>query len=574
MKNLLSQIKLLLKDLNKQDKILLFLGLIAFLCLISGCKVQAVNIVNSIPSSDVSKVISTNDFNNVIYELYGMNIDISSYSNLSSLYLDNTNYFKGLFQLKRRSDGKLFPAVGVFSGTNAKFYCDINGRYTTKYYFEMQYCFVINTENNSIDRTVAGFGDLVDTSTVYTYLDNDLNYLMYQLASDYGITDSQFLSEDYQSTLFFNFFDWFNGKFYKNNVTISNGGPSNSNTSIQINNQEHLKRDYFEYSDDNYISGDLILFDDYLEVKGLETSYSNLNLYLLRFPVVYNSYDNYQIGGPLEWKNISSINISTDSQTWEIVNPFPIDSGDNDYIYAFGIRNIEESSFGILSEYFSEKEELQADIINSIPFRNKYYVQIFDQFFIPKEVSGGYPSGDTGGVVTNPDGGDTDLTGGITGIWQAIINLPKKILDGIFGLFVPDADYFYNEDPENPGLWQRFSEFFQEKLGFLWDVLMFFPNLIRTIMDIVANATEYWGFTIPDIKVPSMTGVEETVVINSFFWSPYDWINQKEEFNDLYNLYLRIIDFFVYWGLVRYAIDTVMLVFGLGHNEVEIDLEQ
>lgn len=59
-----------------------------------------------------------------------------------------------------------------------------------------------------------------------------------------------------------------------------------------------------------------------------------------------------------------------------------------------------------MSEYFSEKGELQADIINSIPFRNKYYVQIFDQFFIPKEVSGGGNLGQ----ITNPSG---DVTGNI-----------------------------------------------------------------------------------------------------------------------------------------------------------------
>lgn len=395
-----------IKNIKFNWKTAFIIGLI--ITLISGCKVKAVNIVNSVPSSDVSKVITTNEFNNIIYELYNENIDISTYTDLSTLNLDSTSHFKGVFQVKRRSDGKIFPAVGTFSGTNAKFYCDINGRYSGKYYFEMQYCYVINTENNSVDRITAGFGDLVDTSTVYTYLDEDLDYLMYQLASSFGITDSQFLSQDYQSTLFFNFFDWFNGKFYKNNVTISNGGPSNNNTSVQINNQEHFKRNYFEYSEGGYVSGDLTLYDDYLEVKGLETSYSDLNLYLLRFPVVYNSYDNYQISGPIELQSISSINITTGSQTWEIGNPFPLDSGENDYIYAFGIKNTSEPSFGILSEYFSEKEELQADIINSIPFRNKYYVQIFDQFFIPKD------DGTTGdgnlGQITNPSG---DVTGNI-----------------------------------------------------------------------------------------------------------------------------------------------------------------
>lgn len=393
-----------IKNIKFNWKTALIIGII--ITIFSGCEVKAVNIVNSVPSSDISNVITTSEFNNIIYELYNESIDISTYKDLSTLNLTSTSDFKGIFQVKRRSDGKLFPAVGTFTGKYAKFNCDIDGRYSDKYYFEMEYCYLINTENNSVDRIIAGFGDLVDTSTVYTYLDEDLNYLMYQLASSFGITSSQFLSQDYQSTLFFNFFDWFNGKFYKNGVTISNGGPTNKNTSIQLNKQEHFKRNYFEYSEGEYVSGDLILYDDYLEVKGIETSYSDLNLYLLRMPVIYNSYDNYEIGGPIELQSISSINITTSSQTWEIGNPFPLDSGENDYIYAFGIKNTSEPSFGILSEYFSEKGELQADIINSIPFRNKYYVQIFDQFFIPKEVSGGGNLGQ----ITNPSG---DVTGNI-----------------------------------------------------------------------------------------------------------------------------------------------------------------
>lgn len=528
-------IKYLTWNIKKYKKLILniFISiLIGFL--FSSCKVQAVNIVNSVPSSNVSKVITTDNFNNIIYELYNESIDISTYSSLDTLYLDNTNYFKGIFQVERRSDGKLFPAVGIFNGKDAKFYCDINGRYTSKYYFEMQYCYVINIENNSVDRTIAGFGDLVDTSTVYTYLDEDLNYLMYQLASNFGITDSQFLSQDYQSTLFFNFFDWFNGKFYKNNVTISNGGPTNKNTSIQINNQEHFKRNYFEYSDNNYISGDLILFDDYLEVKGIETSYQNLNLYLLRFPVVYNSYDNYQISGPIELQSISSINISTGSQTWEIGNPFPIDSGENDYIYAFGIKNTSETSFGILSEYFSEKGELQADIINSIPFRNKYYIQIFDQFFIPKEVSG---SGDS--EIIPPSGDDTEIIGGIKGIWQAVLNLPKMILDGLVGLFVPSEGFFSS-------YFDELLIWFEERLGILGYPITFTVEVLNRILDLDFNEPVIsWD----DMYVPLFE--DEVPLIPAGEINFKTLVESNETILNFYNTYLIIVDGLLVFMIIK-----------------------
>lgn len=117
------------------------------------------------------------------------------------------------------------------------------------------------------------------------------------------------------------------------------------------------------------------------------------------------------------------------------------------------------------SEWFDSDDNISGFMLSD-SFRVRYYVEDLPNFFIPTESSGGYPSGETGGVVTNPDGEDTDLTGGITGIWQAIVNLPKMLLDGLVGLFVPDADYFYNEDPENLGLWQRFSDFFRKNLVF------------------------------------------------------------------------------------------------------------
>lgn len=144
-----------IKNIKFNWKTALIIGII--ITIFSGCEVKAVNIVNSVPSSDISNVITTSEFNNIIYELYNESIDISTYKDLSTLNLTSTSDFKGIFQVKRRSDGKLFPAVGTFTGKYAKFNCDIDGRYSDKYYFEMEYCYLINTENNSVDRIIAGF---------------------------------------------------------------------------------------------------------------------------------------------------------------------------------------------------------------------------------------------------------------------------------------------------------------------------------------------------------------------------------------------------------------------------------
>lgn len=545
MKDLFSQIRLLFKDLTQQDKILLFLGLIACFCLLSSCEVQAVESTDNIISIESTfeynlKPISF--YNEILNNYYGRNdIDISTYTDTNNMlnYLNNTNYSVALLPM---NNGNTYVTCGSNTSTSS-YIRTIDTNYGIR--LSGTKGFVIDIQNNEILNSSGSYGltFFYKLSSIQEYLNQGYN------EEDYG-------SNEYLQSLISKYCLYYNGPIL------------NTSKTIYLNKQEYNKTNYWS-ENSNYLSGDIILNEDYFEVRDFETNISDYSMYLLRYGVILDQYGEWQVGSGYEWKEISKPNQGPLS-TYQITNLFNVFSGDN--IYSIGIGTSDTPSL-LTSEWFDADYNI-SNFMTSNSFRLRYYVEDLPNFFLQKDVSGNYPSGDTGGIVTNPDGGDTDLTGGITGIWQAIINLPKLIIDGIFGLFVPDADYFYNEDLENPGLWQRFSDFFQEKLGFLWDVLMFFPNLVRTIMDIVANATEYWGVTIPDIKVPSMTGVEETVVINSFFWSPYDWINQKEEFQDLYNLYLRIIDFFVYWGLVRYAINTVMLVFGLGHNEVEIDLEQ
>lgn len=121
------------------------------------------------------------------------------------------------------------------------------------------------------------------------------------------------------------------------------------------------------------------------------------------------------------------------------------------------------------------------------------------------------------------------------------------------------------------GFWQRFSNYFSAKLGFLWDVLVFVPNLVTTIIDIIESFTENWSIQIPDLTIPAMTGVEEYTFFEGFSWSPYTIINSKQEIRELYELYLNIIDFFVYWGLVWYGIHTVMKVFGNSDETIQIN---
>lgn len=228
------------------------------------------------------------------------------------------------------------------------------------------------------------------------------------------------------------------------------------------------------------------------------------------------------------------------------------------------------------------------DITCSLGNDTEIIIEDFYSFYTYSVVE---DSGSTGTIIiTNGSGetssGEIDLSGiqvGINNISNTIENtilgeenssgerqggLLGGILDGIKGLFIPSSDYFYNEDENNPGLWQRFNSFFSSKLGFLWDMIIFVPNLITTIVNLILSMTEDWSITIPDISVPDFQG-GQVVILNSFIWSPYTTIHQNEQIAYVYNLYLDIIDFFVYFGLVFYGVQVYNEVLGNSNQDIE-----
>lgn len=165
-------------------------------------------------------------------------------------------------------------------------------------------------------------------------------------------------------------------------------------------------------------------------------------------------------------------------------------------------------------------------------------------------------------TIENTILGEKDVSGDRHG------GLLGGILDGIKGLFIPGDDYFYNEDPDNLGLWQRFNSFFSAKLGFLWDMIIFVPRLLSTIVDLLTSMGDEWSITVPNIDVPDFQG-GEVRILESFEWSPYTTIYQDEKIAFVYDLYLDIIDFFVYWGLVFYGVQVYNEVLGNSNTDVE-----
>lgn len=71
----------------------------------------------------------------------------------------------------------------------------------------------------------------------------------------------------------------------------------------------------------------------------------------------------------------------------------------------------------------------------------------------------------------------SDTATNTKGIWDVLVNLPGNILDGLMGLFVPD-DNFYIENQ------QRFEDLFRSRLGFIYqsvDILMDIWNRIKAV---------------------------------------------------------------------------------------------
>lgn len=132
------------------------------------------------------------------------------------------------------------------------------------------------------------------------------------------------------------------------------------------------------------------------------------------------------------------------------------------------------------------------------------------------------------------------------------------IIDGIKGLFIPSEDFFES-------YWEDLSTFMKSKLGFLWEVITFIPNLFQNIIDMCQNALEVYIVEIPEISVP--LGDEEYVILESFTFNVYEYFKQNDELLNLYTFYLNMIDFLTGCALISYGLAVIQDIFGV-HLEV------
>lgn len=95
----------------------------------------------------------------------------------------------------------------------------------------------------------------------------------------------------------------------------------------------------------------------------------------------------------------------------------------------------------------------------------------------------------------------SDVSNGITSVWQAIVNLPGKIAESIKGLFIPDESQFNILR----GKWQ---EFLTTKMGFIYQMFQWVDTFFEGIIDNLTG-DDTGAFEIP--AFPAFEAGGETV---------------------------------------------------------------
>lgn len=91
---------------------------------------------------------------------------------------------------------------------------------------------------------------------------------------------------------------------------------------------------------------------------------------------------------------------------------------------------------------------------------------------------------------------------GITGVFDAIVDLPNKIQDMLIGLIVPDSDTMASK-------YSEFSELLEEKLGVIYQIPMMLFDFFDTIVN--AATTPQSSLTLPAFTLPWIDGSTLTV---------------------------------------------------------------
>lgn len=395
---------------------------------------------------------------------------------------------------------------------------------------------------NTVDKTCNIY---TSPSTGYT-----VSYLNY---NNFDVTLEQFKSDDFQRIQYWNMFIYSTADFYSSNGTVINNTWNGQYISENANDGGLV----------DYGASDNLFIYNFVNNGNVSGDFtSKIYLQTLNSGQITNPDNKF---GPLENDNIKLLredifsNVSSFSND---INLNDIAGLNKNYIYRIVFKTYDGTR--LAQEGYSQFISLQ-----------KYYIPgiiIEDVSSVYTNTSGGNTSGDTSSGDNKTDlsgviGGINDLKDELVGSGDGIENtgLIGKILRGLLSLFVPDEEFFSE-------YWESIRVFFNDKLGFLWDVVMFIPNLIDNLKQLVESYNKDIAFTIPEVSVPTFMGDDsEVVILESFEWKPYSYIGSSEIMLTIYDLYLDLIDFLVFWGLMLQALDVLKNVLGMVEEPDESD---
>ncbi len=278
-----------------------------------------------------------------------------------------------------------------------------------------------------------------------------------------------------------------------------------------------------------------------------------------------NEYEKGIIEYPVDTINLGIVNNTITSKKIDIDNTLK----SSFYVYrlCLGVNNFEET--GINKVFLSTNWLLPNDnTIRRFPtFSRSHFIEFlslvdYDYLYdYDNEYDPDKPILNPSGDISSGDNNDfSEIKTGIGGILQNIIDLPKKLIDGLLegikSLFIPSEDFFEN-------YWNDLNLFLTDKLGFLWECVMFVPNLVNNVTEVLKGVTQNTSFVVPEISVPTFMGDgSEVVILESFEFNPYTYWGQNQTFTNLYVLYLNLIDFLVFCALFSYCLSILAKILG------------
>ena len=125
-----------------------------------------------------------------------------------------------------------------------------------------------------------------------------------------------------------------------------------------------------------------------------------------------------------------------------------------------------------------------------------------------------------------------------------LVELGESLINGIKGLFVPDEDYILE--------WKdNLDKLLQDHLGMIYTSANLVTDLVQKIFDIVFNAPESYGLTVPEVSFEILNGTQINLIPETEI--SFDFMENKT-FKFIYGLYT--VGLYIAFGVleVKYGI--------------------